>query len=250
MAAEYDRFAAQYKMSKLLPFRSYVEGYTFFKMLGPLEGLTVLDLACGEGHYSRLIRQRGAARVVGVDLSSEMIALAEAEERRAPLGIEYRCSAAEDLGTIGSFDLVTAAFLLNCARTRERLGAMCDTIAANLKPGGRFVSINSNLGPGVPPDIAKYGWRAADSTPIEEGTPYRLTFLSGPEEFTVINVFYSHATYEEELRRAGFASVRWQPPEVSDEGVRDAGREFWQDLLESQSIVGIDCRLRGPGEPT
>jgi ubiquinone/menaquinone biosynthesis C-methylase UbiE len=40
----------------------------------------VLDLACGEGFYTRRIKQRDAARVVGVDVSQPMIELARAEE--------------------------------------------------------------------------------------------------------------------------------------------------------------------------
>jgi toxoflavin synthase len=43
---------------------------------------SVLDLACGEGFYTRLLRQTGAGRVVGVDLSAGMIALARQEEAR------------------------------------------------------------------------------------------------------------------------------------------------------------------------
>jgi hypothetical protein len=54
---------------------------------------------------------------------------------------------------------------------------MCRTIAANLRPGGRLVGMLSNYGPGVPADMSRYGIRASDAKPIEEGMPYRLTFL-------------------------------------------------------------------------
>src|SRR5215471_18616675 len=113
MAAEYDSFAERYQHSKALPFRAPVEAYTYLKLLGDVDGLSVLDLACGEGYDARLIRRAGAARVVGVDLSGEMIALAKREEASRPLGIEYIHSAAQDLGTIGAFDLVSAAYLLH-----------------------------------------------------------------------------------------------------------------------------------------
>jgi 2-polyprenyl-3-methyl-5-hydroxy-6-metoxy-1,4-benzoquinol methylase len=56
-------------------------------MVGPLEGTRVLDLACGFGFYTRLLKQEGAAQVVGVDLSPEMIRLARANEQAEPLGV-------------------------------------------------------------------------------------------------------------------------------------------------------------------
>ena len=47
----------------------------------------MLDVACGEGFYTRMIRERGAARVTGIDLSQGMIDLArkqEAQHRLVP----------------------------------------------------------------------------------------------------------------------------------------------------------------------
>jgi 2-polyprenyl-3-methyl-5-hydroxy-6-metoxy-1,4-benzoquinol methylase len=241
MTAEYDPFSAQYKKSKGLPYRLHVEAHTLFLMLGAIDGVSVLDLACGEGHYTRLIRRRGAARVIGADVSRGMIALAKAQEAQEPLGIEYIQSSAENLGTLGTFDIVTAAFLLNCAVSRQNLQAMCRTIVANLKPGGRFVTINSNFGPGVPPDISEYGLSTIGATPIQEGMGYHLTFIQGPDSFTVRNFYYSHETYEAVFREAGFRTVRWQPPEVDDEGIRIYGRAYWQRLLDARPFIGIEC---------
>src|SRR5215467_14518483 len=102
--AEYDAIAQEYRDSKQLPFRSYVEEYTLFGLLGSLAGLAVLDLACGEGIYARKLKKIGAARVVGVDLSPAMVKLAEQTERQNPLGIEYRVGDARKLGDIGKFD--------------------------------------------------------------------------------------------------------------------------------------------------
>ena len=47
------------------------ECYTFFHMVGALDGQCVMDLACGFGFYTRLLKQRGAAQVVGVNVSPE-----------------------------------------------------------------------------------------------------------------------------------------------------------------------------------
>jgi 2-polyprenyl-3-methyl-5-hydroxy-6-metoxy-1,4-benzoquinol methylase len=91
MDTDYDRIAEQYQRgARLQPWRTHIERYTLLRMVGDIAGKVVIDLACGEGYYTRALRQQGAARIVGVDLSRAMIGLAEAEEARRPLGVEYR----------------------------------------------------------------------------------------------------------------------------------------------------------------
>ena len=46
-----------------------------------------MDVACGFGFYTRLLKQRGAAQVIGVDISPEMVRLAHQQEQADPLGI-------------------------------------------------------------------------------------------------------------------------------------------------------------------
>jgi SAM-dependent methyltransferase len=242
MAAEYDAFSRQFKKSRELPFRTCIEEFMILQMLGNITDTKVLDLACGEGHYARMLRRQGAARVIGVDISDGMIALARQEEERQPLGVEYVKAAVEDLGVVGAFDVVSAAYLLHYAATREHLAAMCRTIAANLRPGGRLVAMNSNYGPGVPVDISRYGWKPSDLKPIEEGMAYRLTCLLGPDSFEIQNYYYSHATYEEVFGEAGFVSVRWHLPAVSAAGVQQYGQDYWQEFLDKAPIIGIECQ--------
>ena len=43
MAAYYDDIAKQYQKSKALPFREYVEWYSYRKLLGNIAGKSVLD---------------------------------------------------------------------------------------------------------------------------------------------------------------------------------------------------------------
>ena len=76
MSAQYDGIADAYKRTKTSPLREHVEAYSFLRMLGDLQGLRVLDLACGDGFYTRAIAAAGAAEVVGVDISADMLTLA------------------------------------------------------------------------------------------------------------------------------------------------------------------------------
>ena len=118
---QYDGIAEAYRDSRRLPFRRYVEAYSLFEILGDLRGTRVLDLACGDGFYTRMVKAAGALEVTGVDLSAEMIRLAEEEERARPLGCRYLHRDAATLDRPGQVDLVVAVYLLNYARTREEL---------------------------------------------------------------------------------------------------------------------------------
>ncbi|MEK7463303.1 MAG: class I SAM-dependent methyltransferase [Patescibacteria group bacterium] len=59
----------------------------------------VLDLACGQGFFSREFLKAGA-KVIGVDISKELIALAEKIGKAEGLRIEYQVSSADDLSFI------------------------------------------------------------------------------------------------------------------------------------------------------
>ena len=144
MPTDYDAISGQYQRAKRQPWRGHVEAFSFLGLLGDLTGKTVVDLACGEGHYTRMLPSLGASRVVGVDQSEGMIALARAQESVQPLGIEFRVRDCRSLNFDQEFDTATAAYLLNYAATREELTAMASGIARSLKPGGRFVTMNAN----------------------------------------------------------------------------------------------------------
>ena len=142
---QYDAIAEAYQDSKQLPFRKYIEAYSLFEILGDIRGATVLDLACGDGFYARKIKQAGALEVTGVDLSAEMIKLAEEEERARPLGCKYLHRDVAALELSAQVDLVVAMYLLNYAKTKEELLKFVEVAYNMLRPGGRFVGFNDNV---------------------------------------------------------------------------------------------------------
>lgn len=246
MAQIYDSIAEQFKKFYSLPFALHVETYTHLNLIGDVTGKSILDLACGEGIYTRLLKQNGAARLVGVDISEEMIKLARQEEEKEPLEIEYIIADVTEIGFIDSFDLVVASFLLNYASTKDQLLKMCHTISANLKPGGRFISLNNNLD--LPPEFyhksEKYGLAKSCPGSLQEGTPLTLTLTIADdgEKVSFDNYYLSKATYEWALRSVGFKDIRWHNPIVSPEGVQKFSQEFWQDAIDYPYIVGITCQ--------
>src|SRR5689334_18853868 len=175
---QYDAITLDYqKISAAVPLRD-AEWYSLRVRLGDLTGLSVLDLACGDGMGTRLLKRWGAARVVGVDISPQMIALARQQEDAQSMGIEYQVADAATLGKIGEFGRVSAAYLLHYAENREQLRRMAQTVYDNLKPGQHFVaSIANVLQPPQPVvDHRKYGFsfRLLDET-LREGARLRGT---------------------------------------------------------------------------
>jgi SAM-dependent methyltransferase len=243
MDTDYNAIAGDYKQAKQQPWRYYVERYTLLRLLGDLRGLTVLDLACGEGYYTRELRHRGAMRVVGVDLSEGMIRLARDEEARRPLGIEYRVQDARAVDGTERFDVVLAAYLLNYASTREELLALCAAVGRALRPGGRFVAVNNN--PDQAPEhfgaSRKYGFVKDTPGGLADGVPIRYTIFLDGREITITNYWLSTAAHEQALRAAGFREIHWHRPRVSAEGVAAFGDDFWESFLTDPPVAFLEC---------
>lgn len=247
--SEYDAIAGAYKDSKQLSFRKCIEEYTLFETLGDIKGMKVLDLACGEGFYTRKLKRAGAGEVLGVDVSAEMIRLAEAEERTRPTGCRYLVRDAAALETDEPFDLVVAMYLLNYARDANELLRFVRAAHGALKPGGRFVGFNDNVlnAPGGTVSYARYGFEKvyaatpSDRTPSDitpsEGDPivYRFTNDDGTR-FEFNNYYLSPGTYRRVFEEAGFAGFDWVEPRL-DPSERD--NWFWDEFMAAPPVIGF-----------
>jgi trans-aconitate methyltransferase len=94
----------------------------------------VLDLGCGTGHITGLLRERTGGTVVGVDAAEGMIA--KAVEKFRGRGIRFRRCAADALGSSGEFDLIF------CNSTFQWFTDPMPVLAAcheALRAGGRMV---------------------------------------------------------------------------------------------------------------
>ena len=241
---DYDLIAEQYKCAKQHPWRRAIEHYTLFSMLGNLAGGSVLDLACGEGFLTRPLKLHGATRVVGVDKFQAMIRLAENEEQARPLGIDYMVQDVLDLDMRGEkFGVVTAAYLLNYARTREELLRMCRQIAISLTPGGRFVGANDN-----PMHLAEYfgesqpyGFIKETPGKLEDGSPVVYRFLLEDGEITVTNFHFSPEVYEQAFQEAGLRNFNWQAPLLDPEVKAKSSKGYWDPFLRRPPVIFMEA---------
>ncbi|MEU8544119.1 methyltransferase domain-containing protein [Streptomyces sp. NPDC048717] len=214
------------------------EQHNVLKHLGDLTGRRVLDLACGHGHYTRLIKAAGAAEVVGSDLSPVMVELARKTEQEDRLGITYHVADAVALPKLGAFDLVSAVWLLNYATTKAELTAMLRGIHDNLVPGGKFVALAvwPEFRP-FGPAWDDYGLRVVSETEAED-RGILVTDLIGTETSTITTSRWSHEAFAECLAAAGFESYTWEVPEVPAESVARFGDAFW-DNYRANPIPGF-----------
>lgn len=105
------------------------------RLFPELRGLSVLDLGTGMGAFARHARGRGARRVVGVDVSTRM--LAEARRLTDDPAIEYVEAPIETyVPETGAFDFVTSALALHYVADYAGVVAR---VRQGLVPGGRFV---------------------------------------------------------------------------------------------------------------
>ena len=241
---DYNMIAHTYREAKRLPIKQYSEGFTFFQVLGSVQGSAVLDVACGDGYYAQAIKRQGASRVMGVDRSPTMITYAQREEEAHPLGIEYVIGEAETMDRLGAFDLVTAVYLLVHAASRNQLVAMSQAIAKQLQPGGRFVAltINPQLVPDRLPRVEHYRSGVTLRGPLYEGAPLDVTMLTASGPLHLCDYYWSQAMYESVLHQAGFDGIIWHAMQVSPEGFETCGSAYWQDYRNYPHIVVLEAR--------
>ena len=111
-------------------YRDLVNTPAFFALLPPVDGLTCLDLGCGEGHNTRLLAGRGA-RVAALDVAESFITAAAEIPHR---GIRYLLGDGALLPfRAASFDAVTAFMSLMDVADPERT---LHEMARVLRPGG------------------------------------------------------------------------------------------------------------------
>lgn len=105
------------------------------QMLPPLAGRRVVDLGCGYGWFCRWAHGQGAAEILGLDLSSRM--LARAREMTVGDGIEYRREDLEQLTlAANSCELVYSSLTLHYL---PDIAPLLATVYQALTPGGLLV---------------------------------------------------------------------------------------------------------------
>ncbi|MDT7545825.1 MAG: hypothetical protein QOE99_1935, partial [Actinomycetota bacterium] len=98
---------------------------------GLVEGRRVLDVACGTAYGSALLREAGAASVLGVDIAEAVV---ESARPNMPAGVELRSGDIEDLDLEDDgYDVVVCFETIEHVRDRDAALAELERVLA---PGG------------------------------------------------------------------------------------------------------------------
>jgi SAM-dependent methyltransferase len=188
-------------------------------LLPDVGGRHVLDLGCGAGQLARHLAERGAAEVVGVDISEQMLDVARREW--AHPRVTYRHQAIERLALPpGRLDLVVSSLALHYV---EDYAGLIRRVAGWLKPGGILVySIEHPIftarlpGDGWILDDAGRRTRWAIDRYAAEGAREETWFVSG-----VRKVHRTMATLLNGLVDAGLTVERVVEPLPSEAWLRE-----------------------------
>lgn len=198
----------------------YVKNFSFVPDLGqpvvdllaPRAGERILDLGCGDGALTEKLAASGA-KVVGVDSSPEMIAMATGR------GLDARIIAGEDLRFDAEFDAVFSNAALHWMLKPREVAA---NVLLALKPGGRFVGEFGGFGNMAAARTALHAVLARHGVDGAARSPW---YFPTPAEYRAL------------LEDAGFAVERaelFARPTVLKTTMAD-----WIDMFCQQLLAGL-----------
>ena len=185
----------------------------------------ILDLACGAGRLAVMLAQNGY-QVSGVDLSEEMLALAEMHAREANLAIPFMQGNMLDLSALGQYSAVTCFADSFCYLQDEAqvLQSFLKEVYQHLENDGKFIFdvITPYQTDEVYPGYM-YNYTTEDQAFIwssfadefEHSAVHELTFLFGMRHWRVmkrVSEIHHERTYELEvyqrlLTQVGFKDI-------------------------------------------
>ncbi|OGP53294.1 MAG: 16S rRNA (cytosine(1402)-N(4))-methyltransferase [Deltaproteobacteria bacterium RBG_13_52_11] len=134
-----EEFASRFEKHEEF-FHKYMINPTIIDLLGAVEGKAVLDMACGEGHFSRKLAEmvKGNIQITGVDASETLIEIAKRRNKDFANCITFQVGDASRMDQIPShaYDIVICNMALMFIKQYE--DALRE-VARVLKPRGIFV---------------------------------------------------------------------------------------------------------------
>ncbi|CAH0028046.1 unnamed protein product [Clonostachys rhizophaga] len=233
---DYNKSAQSYNDASVLP-AVMLESQLIKLAIGDATDLVVLDIGGGSGIHAREAVEAGARRVDIVDLSTEMLNVAERIEKSLDRKDRMRFFEADvaqpmdHLPLDAEYDIVMANWVFDHAGDVDTLKAMWANISKYLKPGGRFLGIRMAdlFGPAASTD--KYGISLKNVKSTSDGFAYTCQFHVTPTwEFDGKTVEMSYSGSLEMHEKSGLTNIEVIPYKDTEAVKSDPG--YWELWLQ------------------
>ena len=234
-------------------------------MADHIKGNSILDIGCGEGFVARKLIELGAAKVVGLDVSPDMIEAANNNPDKSPKehylvgdSVQLKESIINNASNInvmlgaqldvGTFDSCVAIFLFNYMPISNMIKTFADVYFL-LKPGGYFVfSVPHPFMASVTTDT--FGFGGKENENVESYFGLRDKLLNGhisTIEGQKLNVRMQFKTIEDyfaSAKETGYEVVDFREARVEAEHLMGKHKKFFEPV--SGYPLHLVIKLRKP----
>ncbi|MDA4829843.1 class I SAM-dependent methyltransferase [Kocuria rhizophila] len=204
----------------------------------------VLDYGCGSGKVSRRLLDAGAtAQVIGVDISTDMVALARSQTPQ-PTARFHTIDSGHVPYPDATFDAIVCCFVFINVPTREELRAIARELARVLTPTGTLFIVDSNpAATGIPFPTFRSG---EPGRRYRDGDERRVSLqIPGTGVLELVDRHWFISTYEAVLNEAGFTV-----DQVTDRGAQSVEDVGMQSPIDHPPFMQITAHLAEVSEPT
>jgi toxoflavin synthase len=239
---QYESQAKKYNFLREGLHQKYVKRPSIEKVIkNKLNKKKVLDLACGEGEFSRFLEKKGAI-VTGLDISKELIKIAKEKNKTYDTNIKYHIGNAFNFENIKDrFDVITGVYFLNYASSKANLKQFFKLAKNHLIKNGKMIFLVPNY------DFRKYyfNYGIESFTPDKEGQKLKFNIFDddGSLKLKLECYYWKTKTYEEIFTESGF-DFKEHPLIISTAGIKKYKTKFWKEILKNPIFKIYELKLK------
>ncbi len=172
------------------------------RLLGNLQGKTVLDFGTGTGRSARFLKTLGVEKVIGVDHDENMIAQAKANHDE---GLEFHLITDKTIPLPNeSVDVAVSVHVFVEMHTLEEMQQAAKEVARVLKPDSTFIVVSTNPA-SIGYEYKSYMYRKQDG--LRSGDPITCV-VKGVSPFEIDDTYWTEEDYRQVLESADFIKIQ------------------------------------------
>lgn len=140
----WDKLSDHYQGSRRISlenyhYGAYAPGDNELGIIGDVDNLDILEIGCGGGQNSIVLKRKGAKSVTGIDQSENQLKYARELAEKVGVDAKFIKCDMEDLGIFNehAFDLIVSSHAMNYAFDIKKVFQECNRV---LRPEGRLVT--------------------------------------------------------------------------------------------------------------